>query len=193
MNYSKHYQSLISKAMVRELPPDVYVERHHIVPKCLGGGNELSNLVRLTAREHFVAHQLLVKMHPNVEKLVYAACIMAHSPTGARITNKIYGWLKEKLADLQSLKFTGKTWTEAQNKSRSEAVKAQWADPDFKARRSAAMKGKKWSEESRAAKSARMLGKPGRVWTAAQKAKLSETKRSRSAQTNLLKGAVNNV
>jgi hypothetical protein len=193
MNYVKHYQSLISKAMARKLPSDVYVERHHIVPKCLGGGNELSNLVQLTAREHFVAHQLLIKIHPGVEKLIYAACMMAFSPTNSRVTNKIYGWLKTKLAELQSSKFTGKVWTEAQNKSRSETVKAQWADPDFKARRSEAMRGRNWSKESRAAKSAEMLGKPGRVWTAEQKAKLSETKRSRTIQTNLLKGAVNHV
>jgi len=42
--------------------PDGYTEQHHILPKCLGGTNNKSNLVRLTAREHFVCHLLLVKM-----------------------------------------------------------------------------------------------------------------------------------
>jgi HNH endonuclease/NUMOD3 motif len=39
-----------------------YTERHHIVPKSLGGSNDASNLVALTAREHFVCHRLLTKM-----------------------------------------------------------------------------------------------------------------------------------
>ncbi len=38
-----------------------YVESHHIVPKSLGGTNSKSNLVYLTAKEHFVAHKLLTK------------------------------------------------------------------------------------------------------------------------------------
>lgn len=38
-----------------------YTERHHIVPRFCGGSNEASNLVRLTARNHFIAHLLLVK------------------------------------------------------------------------------------------------------------------------------------
>lgn len=40
-----------------------YFEKHHILPKSLGGSNDKENLVKLTAREHFVCHLLLVKMH----------------------------------------------------------------------------------------------------------------------------------
>lgn len=178
MNYEKHYDLLISKAR-SNIRADVYTEKHHIVPKCLGGSNEKSNLVKLTPEEHFVAHQLLTKIHPDSDSLLYAACIMTYDPNKRRIGNKLYGWLKRRLANIQSEKFTGKTWTVEQNRSRSDKVKAQWADPDFKAKRSSAMRGRKWSEESRAAKSASMKNKPGRVWTEEQKTKLSETKRKR--------------
>lgn len=41
-----------------------YFETHHIVPKSFGGGNNKENLVKLTAREHFICHWLLVKMCP---------------------------------------------------------------------------------------------------------------------------------
>ena len=41
---------------------DGYTEKHHIVPKSLGGTNEPSNLVKLSAREHFICHLLLPKM-----------------------------------------------------------------------------------------------------------------------------------
>lgn len=39
-----------------------YTEKHHIIPKSLGGTNKKDNLVALTAREHFICHWLLTKM-----------------------------------------------------------------------------------------------------------------------------------
>lgn len=184
MNYEKHYSRLIERAKARALSG--YVERHHVVPRCLGGSNEPENLVALTAEEHFVAHQLLVKMNPGVLPLVLAANIMAVSPTGQRANNRRYAWIKRALSLATSERFKGRSWSTAQNAARAAAVKKQWADPEFKTKRSAAMKGKIWSEARKAAKSAAMRGKPGRVWTAEQKAKLSETKR----KAHLLKGAV---
>jgi hypothetical protein len=60
--YTIWYNSIISNAQTRTLPKDTYIERHHIIPRSLGGNNEQSNLVKLTAREHFVCHLLLTKM-----------------------------------------------------------------------------------------------------------------------------------
>ena len=62
MNYFLAYQRLIAKAKTR-VCPNGYVERHHILPRALGGGDDSTNLVALTAREHFVAHVLLAKIH----------------------------------------------------------------------------------------------------------------------------------
>ena len=62
MNYFLAYQRLIAKATAR-VCLDGYVERHHILPKALGGSDNSSNLVALTAREHFLAHVLLAKIH----------------------------------------------------------------------------------------------------------------------------------
>lgn len=58
--YSKWYWKLIESA--RTTQRSGYVEKHHIIPRSLGGSNEEGNLVKLTAREHFVAHLLLTKM-----------------------------------------------------------------------------------------------------------------------------------
>ena len=44
------------------LSHDVYTEKHHVIPRSFGGDNSISNLVVLTAREHFIAHWLLTKM-----------------------------------------------------------------------------------------------------------------------------------
>lgn len=94
MNYKKHYDLLIERAKTRQL--DVYVERHHIVPRCMGGTDETSNLVKLTPEEHYVAHQLLVKMNPEVDSLVYAANKMTVSSKTVKRNNKRYGWLKRR-------------------------------------------------------------------------------------------------
>ena len=75
MNYSIIYDQLMEKARQRGRP-EGYCEKHHIVPKCLGGGNEKSNLVFLTAKEHFMAHKLLVRIHPLNKGVWYALIAM---------------------------------------------------------------------------------------------------------------------
>jgi hypothetical protein len=63
MNYSKIYEQLIKKAQSRN-KPNCYTEQHHIIPKSEGGSNENTNLVYLTAKEHFIAHKLLYVIEP---------------------------------------------------------------------------------------------------------------------------------
>jgi len=59
-----------------------YVERHHIIPKSLGGTNDSENLVWLTAQEHLEVHILLTKMvegdEPN--RKMHAAAIRMCNP-----------------------------------------------------------------------------------------------------------------
>lgn len=61
MDYNRIYNQLIDRAKTRILT--TYVEKHHIIPRCFGGSNDKINIVELTAREHFIAHWLLFKMH----------------------------------------------------------------------------------------------------------------------------------
>ena len=56
---------------------DEYHERHHIVPKCIGGADDDNNLIDLYAREHSEAHRLLALENPENEKLVYAWVMMS--------------------------------------------------------------------------------------------------------------------
>ena len=59
--YSKWYNNLIHKAQLRGSIQG-YKETHHIIPRSFGGNNIKSNVVQLTAREHYIAHALLWKM-----------------------------------------------------------------------------------------------------------------------------------
>ena len=61
MNYAKLYNRIIENRLNN--PYNGYTEKHHIVPVSLGGSDSKDNLVRLTAREHFVCHWILVKMY----------------------------------------------------------------------------------------------------------------------------------
>jgi len=74
MNYQNIYESLIAKR--QKNPATGYTERHHILPKSLGGSDDPSNLVVLTGREHWVAHLLLYKIHRN-SKTLHACNMMA--------------------------------------------------------------------------------------------------------------------
>ena len=71
--YSQWYCSIITTAQSRTFNPEV-VEKHHILPKSLGGTNNVSNLVALTPREHYICHLLLTKMYEGKakQKMVYA-------------------------------------------------------------------------------------------------------------------------
>lgn len=57
--YTKWYFSLIES---RKQKQNIIGEKHHIIPKSLGGNDEESNLICLTPKEHFICHKLLVKM-----------------------------------------------------------------------------------------------------------------------------------
>jgi len=102
MNYQLHYDTLINRAKLRILPLDQYTESHHIRPTCIGGRNIKANLVKLTPEEHFVAHQLLVKLYP-VNPLILKAChIMTNSNSKVKRNNKLYGWIRKRLSILSS-------------------------------------------------------------------------------------------
>ena len=128
MNYQKHYDALILRAQIQnrkkyKATDSRYIpyEKHHIVPDCFyisrkrngraghldGNPDAKENLVLLTPEEHYLAHQLLVKIYPNHHGLVRAATMMCVSRNGLRSNNKLYGWLKKKDAIAKSEMQTG--------------------------------------------------------------------------------------
>lgn len=76
MTYNEFIQNVLN-TRGRFACGDEYHERHHIIPKCMGGTNDEENLVDLFAREHFLAHKLLAQENPNNNSLVYAWGCMA--------------------------------------------------------------------------------------------------------------------
>jgi hypothetical protein len=68
--YTKWYYKIIDNRKENPHPNEMYTERHHIIPKSFGGSNRNENLVRLSAREHFLVHWLLVKMCANKDHAI---------------------------------------------------------------------------------------------------------------------------
>jgi hypothetical protein len=119
MDYKAHYDRLIDRAKNRVLGG--YVEVHHVFPKCLGGSDEAENLVQLTAEEHFVAHQLLVKIYPENKGLAYSVQAMTagnkNQSNKGRSKNKLFGWLRKRYAQAQK----GRVKSEQERKNIAEA------------------------------------------------------------------------
>lgn len=106
MNYEKIYNTLVEKAKVRGLDKsqhEGYFEIHHILPRCLGGGDDKSNLVMFTGREHFIAHMLLWKAFPNNDSLASAAFFMRNTRDERnKFSSKLYEKLREQYSSIVS-------------------------------------------------------------------------------------------
>ena len=77
MNYKEFIDNILA-TRGRFACGDEYKERHHIVPRCMGGTDDKDNLIDLYAREHFVAHRLLALENLENDGLVYAWWAMCH-------------------------------------------------------------------------------------------------------------------
>lgn len=107
MNYEKIYNQLILKAKIRSKITDILLEKHHILPRSLGGTNSKDNIVSLTTREHFIAHLLLVKMNRNDviahKKMTYALWWMSKTRNGlngCKVNSWAYAYAREKYIKL---------------------------------------------------------------------------------------------
>jgi len=95
MNYQKIYDSIIFCSKNRK-KPTCYTEKHHIIPKSMGGSDDISNIAVLTAREHFIAHWLLLKIHKN-KSMIFAFFSMTKPVGNGRIrySSHSYKYAKE--------------------------------------------------------------------------------------------------
>jgi len=104
--YTSWYFSIIAKA--KERTSEGYTEKHHIVPRTLGGKNDKSNIVVLTAREHFICHLLLTKMliDNNRHKMVYALHMLSNAYNKLhqryKPSSKLYEYERKLFAETHS-------------------------------------------------------------------------------------------
>lgn len=109
MDYDKIYENLVNRGKNRIIDdPEQYIEHHHIIPLCMGGDNSESNYTKLTAREHYIAHWLLVKIYKDsifISKLVCAFRYMSvDSHNGHRRNNRDYEWMRRMYSKYHPMK-----------------------------------------------------------------------------------------
>lgn len=90
MNYKKIYYDMIESRRNIIIKNNIYTEQHHILPKCLGGSNLSDNMIRLSYKDHYMAHLLLYKMANNLNekyRLSAALAMLCKSNNGLRNTS----------------------------------------------------------------------------------------------------------
>lgn len=136
--YTKIYFNIINRAKSepRKKNDGRYYESHHIRPKSMGGTNDADNLVLLTAKEHFVAHHLLIKMVDEkqyIVKMTHAFWRMCHAPQQKQIiSSKTYEMLRLRKSMIMSEQmsgqnnpFYGKTHTDETKEKMKNAAKGR--------------------------------------------------------------------
>jgi len=171
--YSKLYYRITSNAKQRIT--EGYTELHHIVPQSLGGSNDKSNLVELTAREHFICHWLLIKMTEGEDKskMLYALNGMKaqnkyQERYHTKITARVYEKYKIENAVNHSKRMKGrKAWNkgipqseEHKEKNRQSALRRPPKSQETIDKWKKARLGYKDTEETKLKKSLAAKGKP---------------------------------
>ena len=112
--YTNWYFNIVNECKANP-PESGYTERHHIIPQSIGGGNGESNLVILTAKQHFVCHLLLTKMFEpktfKYYKMIHAFCMMdwrCSNDSMPRYTSRVHERQRREFSEYMSLKQTGK-------------------------------------------------------------------------------------
>lgn len=149
--YINRYNKFISNCI---LPADeTYFENHHIIPKCMGGKDDESNLIKLTARQHFIAHWMLWKAY-KTNDLAYAFFLMNvvnknHIGRKKRINSKTYSLLKEHKSQNQSL-LNSERWKNEEWAKKQKLILSQAASTPIESKRrskSASETNKKYKDQ----------------------------------------------
>jgi len=192
--YTKWYNSIVTNARHRNT--DGYVEKHHIIPKSLGGTDKKTNLVKLTAKEHYICHLLLTKMTIGLanRSMWHAAWKMINQKREYqhryKVSSRMYETIKvsnaKALSDANKGKPSGRkgkpcTWGD----KISATLKGNKPSAERNAKVSASLTGRIRSEEERQAISNGLKGRTsptkGMKYSAETRAKMSASRRAREA------------
>lgn len=151
MDYFRIYNQLIARGKERQsclnrnsiINSIGIVEEHHIIPRSMGGTDDKSNLVFLTPEEHFVAHELLVKIYPSSIGPLRALMILSGRGNKYR-NNKLFGWARKRYSEMRKGNIPwnkGKPCAESTKEKIREARKKQVCSDEQRKRHSELMKG----------------------------------------------------
>lgn len=135
--YSKAYLKIVHHRQNNLHSSDVYTEKHHIIPKSIGGQNRKQNLLIVSAREHFILHWLLTKMCHGQQKykMLEAFSIFQNNKNRSlRLTSRKVQSIREANAIASSIrnmgnqhwKSRGPTTPELLQRQKDHSSKCKW-------------------------------------------------------------------
>lgn len=148
--YSIWYHSIIGNAQNRTASG--YIEKHHIMPRSLGGSDDITNIVKLTSREHFVCHLLLVKMTTGADRIKMQHAVGKFVQVAPGQGRSFTSWEYKKIRETISVVRTGRKHSNEAKQKMSDARKGK--SPWNKG-----VTGIVHSEESNKKRSATLTGK----------------------------------
>ncbi len=165
MSYERIYREFIEDRREREAGLEVF-DKHHITPRCIGGGDEPENIIRLSHGDHLFAHILLARIHgpPLVMPAVRMSGMQKYR---GRSSRERYDFLRQLLRRemLGNTRGKGVPRSDAMRARMSEVMKGNQRRPkgsrlsdEHKKRIGDALRGKPKSAEHRAKMSANMMG-----------------------------------
>ena len=164
--YKKIYDNLIESRLFRgrkKVKNDGF-NKHHIIPKCMGGKDEENNYVLLTSREHIIAHMLLHRIYPNNSSLSYACLRMIQSsekdPNQKTFKTRELSELKDKSVEFLRKANIGRSLSSETKQKLSKSHVGKKASTKTKELLSSIRKGHKTSISTKEKISKSNSGKP---------------------------------
>lgn len=185
MNYKRIYDEFIADRRLKEkMAMTGYFERHHIIPKSMGGLDDASNLISLTAEDHVHAHLILAKAYGGSQWYSVNCLIYKRRKCLNIIPNR--RMIRAAAIALEYKKYGRKDSQETKEK-KSLARKKLLSNPEYKARTIEALKLAMATPEYRAAAKLRAKDIQNRPEVAAKRNAAVKASRALPAFRELMK------
>lgn len=129
MDYQRIYNEFIADRREKEKTLTGYTEKHHIVPRSHGGDNSKKNIIKLTAQDHYFAHELLARIHGGG---MWRALWMMSTSTRYKVSRIAYKKSREKQVEfcgsLAKTHLVGRKKTKDEINKISSSLKKHFAE-----------------------------------------------------------------
>ena len=170
--YTRWYFSIVDRAKI--IPNLGMTEKHHIIPRSLGGDNSKRNIVRLTPKQHFICHLLLTRMTYGLakQKMVLAIHLMQYPTINQTRTRKLTSSSFNRLRQERSEIMKSKTMSIETREKISKGLSGRKLSPEHIEAARQARVGKTVSKETKQKISNTLKGDFSH-WTESRKQKIS--------------------
>lgn len=181
MTYKEFIDDIIAERGYQGIDQTQPFEKHHIIPRCMGGSDDEDNIIFLYLREHYIAHKLLALENPHNGRLLKAWNMMSRID-GKEITEEEYVYLKTLFREDMSKNNPNKDGHVSRGKKMSQETKDKISLKKRGVKRTTPIwnKGKKLTEEHKKHCSESLSGLKRKPHSDESKQRISESLKGRA-------------